>query len=182
METFFIFWFKGMDRFKNIKKSYLATGLTTRVHKNTNRQPHNSLGFEALQNIIRFLTSYADLHAILLPGRIPGYKRDDLQLLPSSTTKHVKLPNKLNYYFTHLIFVLQAVWVEYKLSCEETGIRAAEYTTFCTVWRKIVPHITVMKPMSDLCWVCQQNSMALMRSANTPEANKSEVNIAITVN
>lgn len=32
-----------------------------------------------------------------------------------------------------------------------------------------------MKPMSDLCWVCQQNSAAIMRAANTPEAVKSEV-------
>ena len=29
--------------------------------------------------------------------------------------------------------------------------------------------------MSDLCWVCQQNSMAIMRAANTPEAEKSQV-------
>ena len=32
-----------------------------------------------------------------------------------------------------------------------------------------------MKPMSDLCWVCQQNSAAIMRAANTPEEEKSEV-------
>ena len=29
--------------------------------------------------------------------------------------------------------------------------------------------------MTDLCWTCQQNSTALMRSANTPEEEKSEV-------
>ena len=34
-----------------------------------------------------------------------------------------------------------------------------------------------MKPMSDLCWVCQQNSVAIMRAANSPEALKSEVRI-----
>ena len=31
-----------------------------------------------------------------------------------------------------------------------------------------------MKPMSNLCWVCQQNSMAIMRAANTPEAEKTQ--------
>jgi hypothetical protein len=40
---------------------------------------------------LRFLRSYAEVNAILLPGRIPGYKRDDLQLLPSSTTKKVSM-------------------------------------------------------------------------------------------
>ena len=63
----------------------------------------------------------------------------------------------------------------YQLSCDESGLRAAAYTTFCTLWRKLAPHITVMKPMTDLCWVCQQNSTAIMRSANTPDDNKSEV-------
>ena len=32
-----------------------------------------------------------------------------------------------------------------------------------------------MKPMSDLCWVCQQNSAAITHSANRPEEEKSAV-------
>ena len=78
-----------MCRFKGIKASYLANGVTTRVHGNTNRLPHNALTFVEIKNVVRFINSYADIHAILLPGRIPGFKRDDLQLLPSSTTKKV---------------------------------------------------------------------------------------------
>ena len=72
-----------------MKASYLASGLTTRVHRNTKCLPYNALSFVEVKNIVRFLHSYAEQHAILLPGRIPGYKRDDLQLLPSSTTKKV---------------------------------------------------------------------------------------------
>ena len=81
-----------------MKASYLATGLTTRVHKRTNTLPHNVLSFDEVKNVIRFLNHYSEAHAILLPGRIPGYKRDDIQLLPSSTTKKVclkQLSNKL---------------------------------------------------------------------------------------
>ena len=29
--------------------------------------------------------------------------------------------------------------------------------------------------MTDLCWICQKSHMAIMRSANTPEAEKSQV-------
>ena len=29
-----------------------------------------------------------EANAMILPGRVPGYKRSDIQLLPSSTTKH----------------------------------------------------------------------------------------------
>ena len=74
-------------------------------------------------------------------------------------------------------YKLSAVWVEYKLSADEAGLKAAAYSTFCIMWRKLTPHIMVMKPMTDLCWVCQQNSMAIMRAANTPETEKSQVMI-----
>ena len=60
--------------------------------------------------------------------------------------------------------------MEYKLSADDAGVKAAAYST---LWRELTPH--VMVPMTDLCWVCQQNSMAIMRSANTPEAEKSQV-------
>lgn len=69
----------------------------------------------------------------------------------------------------------QAVWIVYAASCQEAGLTSVAYTTFCSLWRRLIPYITVMKPMSDLCWVCQQNSYAMVRSANTPEEEKSEV-------
>ena len=65
--------------------------------------------------------------------------------------------------------------MEYKLSADKTQVKAATYLTFCTMWKQLTPHVMVMKPMSDLCWVCQKNSMAIMRAANTPEVEKSQV-------
>ena len=39
----------------------------------------------------------------------------------------------------------------------------------------------VMKPTSNLCWLCQQNSTAISRSANQPEEEKILVhNIVVT--
>ena len=52
------------------------------------------------------------------------------------------------------------------------AIRAAAYNT---LWRRLLPHITVMRPMTDLCFVCQQNSTAIVRSANKAEEDKKEV-------
>ena len=65
--------------------------------------------------------------------------------------------------------------MEYKLSSDDAGLKAAAYSTFCILWRKLTPYVMVMKPMTDLCWICQQNSMAIMRSANTPDSEKSQV-------
>ena len=72
-----------------MKASYLASGLTTRVHGNSKRRPKNALSLDEIKMLVTFLNNYAEKNAILLPGRIPGYKRDTIQLLPSSTTKKV---------------------------------------------------------------------------------------------
>ena len=69
----------------------------------------------------------------------------------------------------------QAVRIECKSASDETGLKSATYTTFCMLWRQLTPHTAVIKPISHLCWVCQKNSRA-MRSANTPESLKSQVN------
>ena len=93
---------------------------------------------------------------MLLPGRVPGYKDTDVKLLPSSTTKN-------------------SIWKQYLQAAANSSMRALAYPTFTQLWRQLLPHILVMKPMSDLCWVCQQNSTAIMRSANHPEEEKSTV-------
>ena len=79
----------GNHRVKAIKKSYLQNGLTPRIHGNAGRMPHNALTYTQINNIVKFIINYAEQHAILLPGRIPSHKRDDLKLLPSSDSKKV---------------------------------------------------------------------------------------------
>ena len=37
-----------------------------------------------------------------------------------------------------------------------------------------MPDIIVTKPMSDLCWTCQQNNSLIQRSSNKPEEEKSK--------
>ena len=81
----------GKDRLQAIKASYTENGLTTRTHGNTKRLPHNVTNYNEIQKMVRFVFNYAEEQAILLPGRVPGYKRDDLKLLPSSTSKKVKI-------------------------------------------------------------------------------------------
>ena len=99
-----------------------------------------------------------DTNAMLLPGRVPGYKDTDVKLLPSSTNKH-------------------SIWELYLQAAAADSMRAVAYSTFTQLWRQLLPNIVVMKPMSDLhvCWVCQQNSVAITRSANRPVEEKSVV-------
>ena len=81
-----------------LKDSYLANGLETRKHGNRKRLPHNQMTHRAITNMVKFLENYAEENAILLPGRIPNYKRDDIKLLPSSRSKkvfYINIHNKL---------------------------------------------------------------------------------------
>ena len=97
-----------------------------------------------------------EVNAMILPGRVPGYKSSDIQLLPSSTTKH-------------------QVWELYQQAASVESMRPVSYSTFTSLWRQLLPHVVVMKPMSDLCWMCQKNSTAITRSANRPEGEKTLV-------
>ena len=89
-------------------------------------------------------------NAMVLPGRVPGHKRSDIQLLPSSTTKH-------------------KIWDLYQQAAGGGSTRPVSYSMFTSLWQQLLPRVVVMKPMSDLCWICQQNSTAIAKSANRPE-------------
>ena len=104
------------------------------------------------------MSTYPDSNAMLLPGRVPGYKDSDMKLLPSSTTKH-------------------AIWELYLQAAATSEMRAVAYSTFTQLWQQLLPNIVVM---SDLCWICQQNSATIMRAANCPE-EKSTVSTSIHV-
>ena len=79
----------GNHRVKNIRKSYIQDGLAVRTHGNAKRSPHNALTYTQITNLVKFIQNYAEQNAILLPGRVPGFKRDDLKLLPCSDSKKV---------------------------------------------------------------------------------------------
>ena len=121
--------------------------------------PHNTTRLSDIENVVKYILQYAEDHAILLPGRIPGYKRDDLQLLPSSTTK-------------------RQVWnVYHQIASTSSEMKAVCYSLFCALWNQLTPQVVVTRPMSDLCWVCQQNSTLIMRAHNRPVEEKSEVKL-----
>ena len=65
------FWFLhtvGRQRVYNLTKSLNENGLTPRTHGNANRRPKHSLSYESTEYVVRFLISYAEQNALLLPG------------------------------------------------------------------------------------------------------------------
>ena len=148
----------GIKMYKALRSHIKENGLVPRIHGNTKRLPPNALSFEDVQRVASYIQNYAEDHAILLPGRIPGYKRTDLQLLPCSTTKH-------------------SVWRLYCTanSGDSQCHRTVAYSTFGKIWKQLLPHILPTRPMTDLCAVCHQSSVLIARSSNLQEEEKSEV-------
>ena len=146
----------GEKRLKNLMKHFKKNGLTGRTHGNTSRQPHNAHSLSTVKAVVTFILNYSEQNSIALPGRIPGYSRSDIQLLPSSTSK-------------------KSIWERYQSSAALCPPNApVGYSTFCRLWRTLVPQVITMKPMSDLCWTCQQNSTHVLRMANATEVEKSQ--------
>ena len=73
---------------ENLKKWVAKHGVTPRKKgSGGSSNKKNLLTAADVMDIVKFIRNYAEDHGVFLPGRIPGYKRSDLRLLPSSATK-----------------------------------------------------------------------------------------------
>ncbi|KAI4799131.1 hypothetical protein KUCAC02_017886 [Chaenocephalus aceratus] len=55
----------------------------------------------------------------------------------------------------------------------EKGHRAAGNSTFRKLWKELTPSVNIGRPMTDLCWFCRKNNIAIYRSSNLPDCVKS---------
>ena len=169
----------GHKRLRNVSKALHSSGVVPRIHGNTKRLPKHALSVKSTQFVVRFLLNYCELNGLLLPGRVPGYSRDDIKLLPSSTSKR-----GIWQFYCSAAQVdrddtqreLEADRQRGVATClpKNPWIHVVAYTTFCRLWKALLPQIILMKPMTDLCWTCQQNSSAILRAANFPDRAKSD--------
>lgn len=138
------------SQFRRLKDHYENHGISQRIHGNSKRLPHNTIPQAVAEDVNSFLNNYVDENAVLLPGRIPGYKSDNIKLLSSSETK-------------------TSAWRAFQRACKETDKQAVCCTKFINLWQQFYPIFVVAKPMTDLClscFICQENTSKLLRSAN----------------
>lgn len=154
-EMFLHFYGLSDSRFQWLKEHYQNHGIFPRTHGNTRRLPQNTLPQATIEDVHAFLLNYVEENAISLPGRIPGFKSDDIKVLSSSETK-------------------MSVWRVYETACKALDLRAVSYRKFLQLWEQFHPNVVVAKPMTDLCFTCQQNTSKLQRAANLSNAEKSE--------
>ena len=140
-------------RYENLIKHYTSHGLGVRQHGNLKRLPTNTLPEAIVEYIVTFITNFASAHALPLPGHVPGHK-DKVMILPSDLPK-------------------AAVYARYQQACAGAGIQAVGRSKFYDTWQSLLPHISVSTPSSDLCFVCQQNNLAIQKSVCLSDDKKS---------
>ena len=116
------------DKLTNLKKWYLANGIYPREKKSGGRRK-TALSFAVIKRVSRFTINFAEQHSIILPGRIHGFKRDDVKVLPSCETK-------------------ASVWRYYKAASMQ-GERIVRYSTFRKLWNQLLPYVIICKPILE---------------------------------
>lgn len=96
-------------RLRRLKEHYDKYGIFLQTHGNTKRLPSNILHQLVTENVHNFLANYVEENVIVLPRRIPGFKSDEVKVLPSSETK-------------------MSVWRAYTSTCEASGVKAVSYS------------------------------------------------------
>ena len=155
LKTFLFLHCLSNFRFYSLVKHYRKNGLTLRTHRNSKWLPSSPSSAETVAQVIKFIKNVAQEQALLLPGRVPGFKRIDVKLLPSNLTK-------------------RGLWRRYSDICTSVGKVSVGYSKFCDLWNQLCPFMLIMRPATDLCWTCQKNNNKICKTVNLPEAEKAE--------
>ena len=118
----------GTKGYSNLLKHYRSHGVSPRVHGNKKRRPWNAAVYADKERAITFIKSYADVHAMPLPGKLQKHQDYKVMLLPSNVTKRLVY----NDYCT----------ASQEMTNPEGGqIRIFGYREFCRLWAEVVPYI-----------------------------------------
>ena len=105
----------GQDKLNAPMKHYKENGITRRLHGNTKRLPSNTLKTKNHVYVNQFILDCAETYSMHLPGRVPGYWRADLKLLPTDYKK-------------------RKVYDAYCTAIGLTALRAVSIVTFRRLW------------------------------------------------
>ena len=61
--------------FRNLLKHYKLNGVCLRMHGNRKRKPWNAASLSDKERAVKFITNYAEVHALPLPGRMPHFTK-----------------------------------------------------------------------------------------------------------
>ena len=132
-------------QFHSPVKHYRKNGLTLRTHGNSKRLQSRATSTETVECVVKFIKNVAEEQALLLPGRVLGFKRIDVKLLLSNLTKH-------------------SLWKKFSDICTSTGQASVGYSKFCDLWNQLCLFILIIRPATDLCWTSEKNNTQISKA------------------
>lgn len=141
----------GQKQYKNLVSHFEKHGLVPRVHGNVKRLPPNTVSLDRTKSVIQFISHFATIHALPLPGRLPGQFSDEKALL---------LPSHMSKRY---------VYRQYKQVCEESRDIPASRRKFEDLWNGLLPHISSMKPKTDLPSKLKKNAKSQRKCSHCRE-------------
>jgi len=128
---------------RDLKQQFELHGLEPKVHGNVFKTSMaKALPIDIRHNVVKFIENYALTHALVLPGRTPGTKNQDVLVLPCGSTK-------------------KKIYDLYVAACE--GAKSMSYELFCRTWKEFLPGIYIQRPRSDLCPTCKFDTLSLLK-------------------
>ena len=157
-KEFYLFLHGVSDKvYRRLKDMLTTDGIVPRPHQNTTKTSLvRAHPVEVRQTAVKFLENFAIQNAVVLPGRVPGFKNPDLLLLPSEFTK-------------------KAIHEKYVDACLDGNTESIPYSTFTELWREQLPGVCIQKPRSDLCTVCKLDTIALSKLRTLNDEKRREL-------
>ncbi|XP_053391377.1 uncharacterized protein LOC128554153 [Mercenaria mercenaria] len=155
-ETFMFCHGISKNKLANIASSLDKNGLKPRTHGNTGKMPKHDLSMTDIEQIVSFLSSYANANGLPLPGRLPNYRQESVILLPSDQSK-------------------ADIHALYNEAAQQNSFRVVSLSEFKKIWLQQCPHIVICKPATDLCAKCQKYAHEISNSGNLSEEDKEKL-------
>ena len=74
-------------RFRNLVDHYTTAGVTPRTHGLSGKSPSNTTSFTRVTNMLSFVKILASSISLPLPGHLPNFRDERIQLLPTDMSK-----------------------------------------------------------------------------------------------
>ncbi|KAH3834845.1 hypothetical protein DPMN_108178 [Dreissena polymorpha] len=120
----------------NMLKHVTLHGAVPRVHGNKGPQPMHAMQLEDVQRVVHFLKNTAETIGIFYSAAPRGNDHIPVVFLPSHKTK-------------------LGIHNDYKQLWINEGVKYLHLTAFQTIWSRCVPHIKIVKPLDDVCAMCE---------------------------
>ena len=128
----------GGKHLKNLQKHLKDNGPKPREHGLVGRPPATTYPFDVVNDAVRFLKIFAEIHGIPQPAAPRG----------RANNPPIYLPASLNYKIVHSKYVEAC-------QMKNPGIMLLALKTFVNVWKKCLPDVVFMTPRTDVCVYCE---------------------------